>query len=111
MMKPKLSSVERTVIEAQAIEVLRSCYDPEIPVNIYEMGLIYGININDVGDVEITMTLTSPFCPAIQSLPAEIEDKMKTIGGINDAKVKVVWDPPWDPTKMTEAARLELGIM
>ncbi|MDI6765851.1 MAG: DUF59 domain-containing protein [Bacteroidota bacterium] len=110
MEKQQLSSVEKTVIEAQIIEALRTCYDPEIPVNIYEMGLIYGVNISDSGEVEIMMTLTSPYCPAIQSLPAEIEQKVKTVQGVTDAKVNVVWEPAWEPSKMTEAARLELGL-
>ena len=111
MEKQLISSIEKTVIQAQIIEVLQTCYDPEIPVNIYEMGLIYSITVGDNGDVEITMTLTSPYCPAIQSLPAEIEQKVKAVQGVSDAKVNVVWDPPWDPSKMTEAARLELGMM
>jgi len=111
MEKQPISSIEKTVIEAQVIEALRTCYDPEIPVNIYEMGLIYSITISDNGNVEITMTLTSPYCPAIQSLPAEIEQKVNGVQGVTTAKVNVVWDPQWDPSKMTEAARLELGLM
>ena len=110
MEKQPISSIEKTVIEAQVIEALRTCYDPEIPVNIYEMGLIYSITVDDSGNVEITMTLTSPYCPAIQSLPAEIEQKVNGVQGVTTAKVNVVWDPPWDPSKMTEAARLELGL-
>jgi FeS assembly SUF system protein len=111
MEKQPLSSIEKKVIEAQVIEALRTCYDPEIPVNIYEMGLIYSITISDNGNVEITMTLTSPYCPAIQSLPAEIEEKVIRVHGVTTVKVNVVWDPQWDPSKMTEAARLELGLM
>lgn len=110
MNNQKISSIEKTIIEAQVIEALRTCYDPEIPVNIYEMGLIYEIIISDIGEVEIIMTLTSPYCPAIQSLPAEIEQKVKNVQGVTDAKVNVVWEPAWDPSKMTEAARLELGL-
>jgi len=105
-----LSSIEKTIIQARIVEALRTCYDPEIPVNIYEMGLIYEINISDVGSVEIIMTLTTPYCPAIQALPAEIEQKVGSVQGIAGVTVKVVWDPPWDPSKMTEAAKLELGM-
>ncbi len=110
MNNTKIGSIEKTIIKEQVIEALRTCYDPEIPVNIYEMGLIYGINISDNSNVEIIMTLTSPYCPAIQSLPAEIEQKIKNVQGVIDAKVNVVWEPAWEPSKMTEAARLELGL-
>ena len=110
MDKQQISSIEKTVIQAQVVEVIRTCYDPEIPVNIYDMGLIYGINITDEGVVEVIMTLTTPYCPAIQSLPTEIEEKIKNVQGVTDAKVKIVWEPPWDPSKMTEAAKLELGL-
>jgi FeS assembly SUF system protein len=110
MAETQLSSIEQTIIEAQAIEVLRTCYDPEIPVNIYEMGLIYQIKISDEGEIEVKMSLTSPNCPAIQSLPSEVQEKLKTIPGVKDARVIVVWDPPWDPGRMSEAAKLELGM-
>ena len=110
MEQKKISSIEKTVIDAQVVEMLRSCYDPEIPVNIYELGLIYGIEIDDYGDVEIKMTLTSPYCPAIQSLPGEVETKVRNVAGVSNVHVRVVWDPPWDPSRMTEAAKLELGM-
>ncbi|MBI4810007.1 MAG: DUF59 domain-containing protein [Ignavibacteriales bacterium] len=111
MDREKLSTTEESIIKAQVIEMVRTCYDPEIPVNIYEMGLIYDIIVSNVGEIEILMTLTSPYCPAIQSLPMEIESKVKEIKGVTSVKVSIVWDPPWDPSKMTEAARLELGMM
>jgi FeS assembly SUF system protein len=100
-----------TVIEAQVMEALRSCYDPEIPVNIYELGLIYEVKVEDSGQVQIKMTLTSPHCPAAASLPAEVDGKTRAIPGVKDVKVEVVFDPPWDPSRMSEAARLQLGMM
>ena len=99
------------MIEAQVIEALRTCFDPEIPVNIYELGLIYGIQVDPTGAVEIRMTLTSPNCPAAGSLPGEVRDKAQAVPGVTAVKVDVVWDPPWDQTRMSEAAKLELGFM
>ena len=106
-----METINETIIEAQVIEALRSCFDPEIPVNIYEMGLIYDLKISPEGPVTIQMTLTSPNCPAAQSLPAEIEAKVRTVPGVTDVKIDIVWDPPWDMSKMSEAARLQLGMM
>ena len=98
-------------IEAEVIEALRTVYDPEIPVNIYDLGLIYEVKVEPSGAVGIRMTLTSPNCPAAGSLPAEVRDKAQAIPGVTAAKVDVVWDPPWDQTRMSEAAKLELGMM
>jgi FeS assembly SUF system protein len=98
------------VTEEQVIEAIRTCYDPEIPVNIHEMGLIYGIAIGLAGGVEIKMTLTSPNCPSAASLPLEVEAKVKRIPGVAAVRVEVVWDPIWDPSMMSEAARLQLGM-
>jgi FeS assembly SUF system protein len=106
-----VSSIDNLVMEEQVLEALRTCFDPEIPVNIYELGLIYEVNVDDAGAVSIKMTLTSPHCPAVQSLPAEIENKVKAIAGVTDVKIDLVWDPPWEPSKMSEAARLQLGMM
>jgi FeS assembly SUF system protein len=94
----------------RVIEVLRSCYDPEIPVNIYELGLVYEVNVSPTNAVEIRMTLTSPMCPVAGSLPPEVEEKVSALSGVKEAKVEVVWDPPWNPSMMTEAARLELNL-
>lgn len=105
-----ISTVEQTLIEQQAVEALRACYDPEIPVNIYELGLVYNVDVNEAGAVTVTMTLTSPHCPVAQSLPREIEARLKGIPGVTAATVNVVWDPPWSPSMMSEAARLELGF-
>jgi FeS assembly SUF system protein len=99
------------VIEAEVIEALRNCFDPEIPVNIYELGLIYEVKIEPSGAVAIRMTLTSPSCPAAQSLPGEVQARVKEIPGVTDVSVVVVWEPPWDPSRMSEAARLQLGMM
>jgi FeS assembly SUF system protein len=106
-----VSSINNTVIEAQVLDALRTCYDPEIPVNVYELGLVYEVGVDETGSVSIKMTLTSPHCPAVQSLPAEIESKVRAISGVSDVKVDLVWEPPWDPSKMSEAARLQLGMM
>ena len=105
-----ISTVEQSLIRNQAIEAIRTCYDPEIPVNIYELGLIYDVKVAADGGVLVSMTLTSPHCPAAQSLPREVEAKVKAVPGVTAAKVAVVWDPPWNPSMMTEAARLELGM-
>ena len=94
----------------RVIGVLRSCYDPEIPVNIYELGLVYEVNVSPESAVQIRMTLTSPMCPVAGSLPPEVEEKVGALPGVAEAKVEVVWDPPWNPSMMTEAARLELNL-
>ncbi|MEE9550250.1 MAG: SUF system Fe-S cluster assembly protein [Candidatus Binatia bacterium] len=99
------------VIEAEVIEVLRNVFDPEIPVNIYELGLIYEINVDPSGSVVVQMTLTSPNCPVAQSLPEEVQAKVKSVTGVTDAKVEIVWEPPWDPAKMSDAAKLQLGML
>ena len=105
-----ISSVEKNVIEAQVIEALQSCYDPEIPVNIHELGLIYDVQVNDQGIVDIKMTLTTPHCPAAQSLPPEVKAKAAGVQGVTDVRVEIVWEPPWNPSMMSEAAKLELGM-
>jgi FeS assembly SUF system protein len=97
-------------LEASIIEVLHTCFDPEIPVDIYELGLIYGIDVVPPGEVKIRMTLTSPGCPVAGSLPGEVEDKVRSIAGVTEAKVELVWDPPWGMEKMSEAAKLHLGM-
>jgi len=106
-----ITSSSTLAIEAQVISALCTCFDPEIPVNIYDLGLIYGIKVDPSGAVEIQMTLTSPNCPSAQELPMEVEAKVRAIPGVTAVKVDVVFDPPWDPSKMSEAARLELGFM
>ena len=98
-------------LRTKVVEALRSVYDPEIPVDIYELGLIYEINIYPVNNVFILMTLTSPACPAAETIPNEVEDKVKAIDGINDVKVEITFDPPYSQDMMSEAAKLELGFM
>jgi FeS assembly SUF system protein len=97
-------------IESSVIEALQTIYDPEIPVNIYELGLIYTVDVMPSGEVAIRMTLTSPACPVAGSLPPEVEQKVREVPGVTDATVEVVWDPPWNPEMMSEASKLELGF-
>ena len=98
-------------LQASVVDALKSIYDPEIPVDIYELGLIYDVEISEDGDAVVTMTLTTPHCPVAESLPQEVELRVLSVPGIRDAEVKLVWDPPWDPTKMSDEARLELGML
>jgi FeS assembly SUF system protein len=95
----------------RVIEALRTVYDPEIPVNIFELGLIYRIDVDDDDAVHIDMTLTSPMCPVAETLPEEVKAKVEALDGVQAAKVNVIWDPPWNPSMMTEEAQLELGII
>ena len=110
MEEKTLSTIEQKLIEGQVIEAIRTCYDPEIPVNIYELGLVYDVKVAADGGVLVVMTLTTPYCPAAQSLPKEIEAKVRTVPGVTATAVQVVWDPPWNPSMMSEAAKLELGF-
>ena len=98
-------------IAPKVIEALKTVYDPEIPVNIFEMGLIYDVLVDQQGHVGVKMTLTAPACPAAQSLPVEVRDKAKSVEGVADAKVEVVWDPPWTKDRMSDAAKLQLGML
>jgi FeS assembly SUF system protein len=98
-------------LQAAVVEVLKSIYDPEIPVDIYELGLIYDVAVSEDGDATITMTLTTPHCPVAESMPGEVEMRVLSVPGIRDAVVDLVWDPPWDPSKMSDEARLELGML
>ena len=93
------------------IEALKDIYDPEIPVNIYDLGLIYAVEVTEDADVAITMTLTTPHCPVAESMPGEVELRASSVPGVRDAQVNLVWDPPWDPSKMSDEARLELGML
>jgi FeS assembly SUF system protein len=102
---------EATGLRESVIDMIKTCYDPEIPVDIWELGLIYDVAVEDGGNVNVTMTLTSPMCPVAESLPPEVEAKVRTVEGVAEARVEVTWDPPWSPDKMTEAAKLELGML
>jgi FeS assembly SUF system protein len=107
---PNAGAPDVKELEAQVIKALKTCYDPEIPVNIYEMGLIYEIRIDPQGSVAIKMTLTSPNCPVAGSLPRDVETKVKAVPGVTAVKVELVWDPTWDPSKMSAGAKLALGM-
>jgi len=109
MMPP--ADEESRILQDRVVEVMRSVYDPEIPVNIFELGMIYGVDVTPPGDVMVRMTLTSPSCPVAGSLPGEVEQKVRDTPGVKAAKVDLVWEPPWTPEKMTEAAKLQLGMM
>ena len=98
-------------LKTKVIECLQTVFDPEIPVNIYELGLIYEVEILPINNVQIVMTLTAPSCPAAQSLPIEVDQKVRQIEGVNDVYVSVTWDPPWNKSMMSEAAQLELGFL
>ncbi|UCF64253.1 MAG: SUF system Fe-S cluster assembly protein [bacterium] len=104
-----MSEIEK--LEEKIVEIIKTCYDPEIPVDIYELGLIYDILIDENKFAHIKMTLTSPACPVAGTLPGEVEEKVNSVEGISGTKVSIVWDPPWTPDMMTEEARLELGLL
>lgn len=108
MTKPLRTFVD---VQNEAVQVLQTVYDPEIPVNIYELGLIYEVNVSNDLNIEIIMSLTSPFCPAAQSMPAEIKEKLSAIEGVKEVEVKVVFDPTWTQDMMSESAKLQLGFM
>ena len=107
----KIDSMDKRALEDNIIEKLKTIYDPEIPIDIYELGLIYDIVINDNADVHLLMTLTSPNCPVAESLPKEVEDKVMKVEGVSSSKVEIVFDPPWDKDMMSEEAKLELGFL
>ncbi|HEY3328153.1 MAG TPA: SUF system Fe-S cluster assembly protein [Novimethylophilus sp.] len=98
-------------LKARIIEILRTVYDPEIPVNIYDLGLVYGIDIDAERNVQIRMTLTAPNCPVAQSFPQAVQETVMCVPGVKEAKVELVWEPPWTREQMTEAAKLQLGLL
>ena len=103
--------MDKKELENKIIEVIKTIYDPEIPVDIYELGLIYDVRIDDGGAADVDMTLTSPSCPVAESLPVEVEDKIKTVDEVTSAKVNIVFDPPWSKDMMSEEAMLDLGFI
>lgn len=107
----EMHGAEVDALGDRVIEALRTVYDPEIPVNIFELGLVYKIDVDDQNVVHIDMTLTSPMCPVAETLPEEVKAKVEALDRVSAAMVKVVWDPPWNPSMMTEEAQLELGII
>ena len=106
-----MSELNNEELKNKVIEKLQTIFDPEIPVNIYELGLIYEIDIMPINNVQIVMTLTAPSCPAAQTLPVEVDQKVRDIEGVNDVYVTVTWNPPWNRSMMSEAAQLELGML
>lgn len=108
--KPTVETADGETVEDRVIEALRDIFDPEIPVNIYDLGLIYGVEV-DEGHAIITMTLTTPHCPVAESMPGEVEMRVLSVPGIATAEVNLVWTPPWDPQKMSDEAKLELGML
>jgi FeS assembly SUF system protein len=105
------NEITKGILGDAVIEALKDCYDPEIPVNIYELGLIYDMKIDDDYNVDILMTLTSPNCPVAESLPMEVKERVSSIEGINEVRVEVTFEPPWDKDMMSEAAMIELGLI
>lgn len=107
--QPKVAA--DATLEEKVVAALRSVYDPELPVNIYDLGLIYGLQFGDHGRVDIRMTLTAPGCPVAGSLPGEVERAVRQVDGVHTAQVELVWDPPWTQDRISEVAQLELGIL
>jgi len=103
--------MDTEALKQKVIECLQTIFDPEIPVNIYELGLIYEINVLPINNIQIVMTLTSPACPAAQTIPVEVDQKVRQIEEVNDVHIAVTWNPPWDRSMMSEAAQLELGML
>lgn len=101
----------KTELENQIVEALKNVYDPEVPVNIYELGLIYEINLDDENNAKILMTLTAPNCPVAESLPVEVKEKVEAIDGINNAEVEITFEPPWDQDMISDEAKLDLGLL
>lgn len=108
---PAIINTENKELTDKVIETLKTCYDPEIPVDIWELGLIYEININAANDVLVKMTLTSPSCPVAETLPPDVEQKIREISGVNSSKIEITFEPPWEKEMMSEVAQLELGMM
>ena len=106
-----MNDKEVQALKEKAVEAMRKCYDPEIPVNIYDLGLIYETKVEPNGLVHVKMTLTAPGCPAAGVLPGEVEDRIRVLPSVTDVKVDVVWDPPWNKDMMSEAAKLQLGFL
>ncbi len=104
-------SAETDALKDRVVEVIKTCYDPEIPVDIWELGLVYQLRFDEDKKLTVIMTLTSPMCPVAETLPKEVESKLKTIEGITDVKVEITWSPPWNKDMMSEVAQVELGFM
>lgn len=108
---PSTGGIRQDIMTQQVVEALTTVYDPEIPVNVYELGLIYDVAVSATGEVKILMTLTSPACPAAEQIPVDVENKVAAIPGVTNVTVEIVWDPPYSPDMMSEVARLQLGLL
>lgn len=108
--EPQSNAASHQALREKIIEALKTCYDPEIPIDIWELGLIYDIGIDDKDDVTVTMTLTTPHCPAAETLPVDVEKKVSGVEGVASARIELTWEPAWSPQMMSEAARLELNL-
>ena len=106
-----MDKINKQELEEKIIQAMKTCYDPEIPVDIFELGLIYEIAIDDEANIKIKMTLTSPMCPVAGTLPGEVRQKVKAVPNVNDVKLELVWDPPWDKDMMSDVAKVELGFL
>ncbi len=104
------STNDPAAVRDRVVQVIQTVFDPEIPVNIWELGLIYRVDVNEEGSVEVDMTLTSPACPVAGSLPGEVQEKIARVAGVTAVKLELVWEPSWEPSKMSEAARVALGF-
>ena len=108
---PDAAHVEPAQVEANVIAALRTIYDPEIPVNIYDLGLVYGLDIDNSGRVDIRMTLTAPACPVAETFPGTVEQRLYEVPGVTEVRVELVWEPPWNPDRLSEDAKLSLGLL
>ena len=106
-----ISANSADTLKEDVIAAIRECYDPEIPVNIYDLGLIYEVNVSASSKVELVMTLTSPHCPVAEILPAQVKSRVELVEGVDEVDLELTWEPPWTPEQMSEAAKLELGFM
>ena len=106
-----ISASPADTLKEDVIAAIRECYDPEIPVNIYDLGLIYEVNVSASSKVDLVMTLTSPHCPVAEILPAQVKSRVELVEGVDEVDLELTWDPPWTPEQMSEAAKLELGFM
>ena len=109
--KEQSVALSSTSLKEQVIEAIKECYDPEIPVNVYDLGLIYEVNVSEDCKVKLLMTLTSPHCPVAEILPEQIKSRVELVDGVEEVELELTWDPPWDPEMMSEPAKLELGFM
>jgi FeS assembly SUF system protein len=106
-----VTNIERSILEAEVIEAIRTVFDPELPVNVYDLGLIYDVNVNDEREAHVLMTLTSPACPVAEILPGQVEEAIRTMAGVSDVEVELTWDPPFTIERIPDEVKLELGLL